>query len=156
MISIQTSNDIFIQKIISNIKKPSPEIISALNIYFTKSNYEYMFVNINDDGKCSCCDELIPSNVIPDRIRFSIMDRIEEKILSTKYNHSSSEVITLAEQQIIREKWMEYSRLLKTNNFDIIIDGANLGYNSRATCSKNQTNYLANTYYVQLKNICYS
>ena len=126
-IAIEHNNAEFIHNIIKTIETPSAEIISALNIYFTKFNYETIYSNIQD-GKCTCCNIVVPNNVISDTDRINIMNKISNKILTTTHRHDNGQLISKSERQNIIDKWTEFDKILNGNNFDLIIDGANLGY----------------------------
>ncbi len=123
----EQNNVEFIHTIISSIENPSQDIISVLNVYFNKFNYDIIYGNVHN-GKCSCCNNYVPNNVISDIDRLNIMKRISEKILSTTHRHDNGQLISKSERQNIINKWTEFDNILKTNNFDLIVDGANLGY----------------------------
>ena len=134
----------FIHLVIKNIETPSSEIISVLNIYFTKFNYETIYATIND-GKCTCCNNIVPNSVISDTDRINIMKRISEKILSTTHRHDNGQLISKSERQNIIDKWTEFDKILTTNNFDMIIDGANLGYVTTKGNSDINIKFIQNT-----------
>jgi len=129
MISIATTNNdtAFIHVLMENISEPTMEIISALNVYFTKENYETIYASITN-GKCMCCNKIVPNNIISESERHDIMQRISSKILSTSVRHDNGVLISKSERSAIVEKWTEFTQLLSSCQFDLIIDGANLGY----------------------------
>ena len=127
LLAIDNNDDEFINEILLDIKNPSLDIITVLKIYFTKNNYEYIYTDIKNN-KCLCCNNIIPKIIISDEIRFKIMNKISEKILSVSTRYNSNLKLTKIEKDIISNKWLNFQNILKNNKFDIIIDGANLGY----------------------------
>lgn len=127
----------FINNLIKNISEPSDDIISALKNYFTKRNFEYIYTNFSD-GKCLCCENIVQNNVISDDDRQQILSRISNKITTTIYRNDNGQLINKYERKIIIDEWSEFIKILNTNKFDIIIDGANLGYiNTKGSCDIN-------------------
>ena len=143
-ISIYHNDSDFIHEIIKNIEIPSSEIISALNIYFTKFNYETIYASISD-GECTCCNNVVPNNVISDIDRTNIMKRISDKILFTTHRHDNGQIITKTERQHITDKWTEFYQILTNNTFDLIIDGANLGYVNTKSNGEINIKFIQNT-----------
>ena len=143
-ISIYHNDSDFIHEIIKNIEIPSSEIISALNIYFTKFNYETIYASISN-GECTCCNNVVPNNVISDNDRNNIMKRISDKILYTTHRHDNGQIITKTERQHITDKWTEFYQILTNNTFDLIIDGANLGYVNAKSNGEINIKFIQNT-----------
>lgn len=127
LIAINHNDDSFINDIIVNINIPTNDLIAILNIYFSKKNYEYIYSNIND-GVCMCCNNVLQCCIISDEDRANIMLRIDNKIRTTSCRNDNGLNLNKIEKQLIIDKWEEYLRLLEINDFDIVIDGANLGY----------------------------
>ena len=127
LLAINYNDDLFINDIILNINIPTNELISILNIYFSRKNYEYIYSNIND-GICACCNNLLQCSIISNEDRENIMIRIDDKIRSISQRHDNKLYLNKIEKQLIINKWDEYLKLLENNDFDIVIDGANLGY----------------------------
>ncbi len=127
MMAISSDDNDFINEIVQNITNPTNELISALKVYFTKLDVEFMYANVNN-GHCTCCNKTIPNNVICSDDRQNILKRISTKVLSTTHRHDNGSLISHSERQSIVDKWHEFERLVKANKFDIVIDGANLGY----------------------------
>ena len=123
----QSDDNDFINVLVQNITNPTNELISALKVYFTKLDVEFMYSTINN-GNCSCCNKLISNNVISPDDRQNILKRISSKILSISHRHDNGALICQSERKSIIDKWYEFERLTKSNKFDIVIDGANLGY----------------------------
>ena len=126
-IAINHNEHTFIHNIIKIIKIPSPEIIISLNLYFTKFKYNTVFTNIYN-GVCVNCNNIIKNNVISIDDRKNIMCMISKKIQSISYRHINNQLISDYERQNINTKWLEFINILDNNKFDIIVDGANLGY----------------------------
>lgn len=127
ILAIDNNDNEFINEILVNIKNPSLEIMTALKIYFTKNNYEYIYTNI-EKNRCLCCNSYISNNIISDDDRNKIMNRISDKILSISRRYDNNQKLTKLERDIIKNKWIDFQNILDNNKFDIIIDGANLGY----------------------------
>lgn len=127
LLAIDNNDNGFINEILNNINNPSLEIMKVLKIYFTKNNYEYIYTNV-DNNRCLCCNSYIPNNVISEDDRNKIMNRISDKILSITRRYDNNQKLTKLEKDIIKNKWIDFQNILNDNKFDIIIDGANLGY----------------------------
>ena len=125
--AINHNDEDFIKTILSNIANPDPSIVSILNVYFTRCNYEFILTNTRQ-SKCSCCSTLIPNNVIAERDRHNIMHRIASKITNTTHRHDNGVLLNKSERQVISDKWNEFVKILSKTHFDIVIDGANIGY----------------------------
>ncbi len=138
-------NDVaFVNVLMENISEPSADIISTLNVFFTKENYESIYASVVN-GRCMCCNKIVPNNVISDTDRQNIMERISNKILSTTLRHDNGLLISKSERCAIIDKWTEFERLLSGNQFDLIIDGANLGYVNAKGSSDINIRFIQNT-----------
>jgi hypothetical protein len=87
---------------------------------------------------CLCCKKYIPNNIINTSDRIAIMEKISNKILTTTHRHDNGILINSNEKQIIVDKWNDFKELLDKNHFDVVIDGANIGYvNSKGNADIN-------------------
>ncbi len=91
---ISKNDSDFLTIIVNNLTNPSDSIVDLIKSYDNN-------IIINQD-------------IIHDDIRFKIMDRIKNKILSMKIK--------------IDKKWNDFIKILEENEYFIIIDGANIGY----------------------------
>jgi hypothetical protein len=73
------------------------------------------------------------------------MTKIKNKIIKITHRHDNGAVITQNEQQIIADKWGDFENILKLNKFDIIIDGANIGYVNSKGSSEINIKFIQNT-----------
>lgn len=136
-LGINNSDHDFLNKIMENIEYPTIEIISILVRYFKMFNHEYVMTGIRLNT-CQCCNKYIPNNIINSDDRIAIMEKISAKILKTTHRHDNGVVINQSEKQIIVEKWNEFRQLLTNNKFDVVIDGANIGFvNSKGSSEIN-------------------
>jgi hypothetical protein len=53
---------------------------------------------------------------------------MQEMILTTKFRHDTNIPLTTGEIQQIRHKWDEFTRVVNDNDFDLVVDGANVGH----------------------------
>ena len=123
---IEISDNEILYNLISNIY-PSSDIISIVTKYFINNTNNYMYSNISE-YKCQCCNKYLSNYIIPDIDRNNIMKKINKKITSISYRHDNYQVISINEKKLINNKWNEFLNLLDNNKFDIVIDGANLGF----------------------------
>ena len=136
-LAINNSDHDFINKVMSNIEFPTFEIISVLVRYFNMFNHEYIMTGIKSNT-CLCCKKYIPNNIINTEDRIAIMEKISNKILTTTHRHDNGVIINSNEKQIIVDKWNEFKQLLNGNKFDVVIDGANIGFvNSKGSSEIN-------------------
>ena len=117
-------NDIdFLLIIMNNLNNPSTKIIDILYEFFSKIHNVKLY-SFEDD-----IDIDISINIIPDEIRLNIMDRISNKIANTNYRNINNQLIH-TDKNIIQNKWTEFTQLLESKQFFLIIDGANFGFSN--------------------------
>lgn len=118
-LTIENNDNKFLIQIIKNINNPSDDILSILKMHFINNNFindEFTCVlsNINNNI-CSHCLNKISNNAIKNFDRFDILNKISNIVISS-------------DKIIVQTKWIEFNTLLNIHKFNIIIDGANIGY----------------------------
>jgi hypothetical protein len=137
IMAIENNDQDFMEVLMLNINDINIDFLSVIIAYFKKFNIEYTMSNL-ESNTCLCCNKYISNNVIKTSDRQSIMSKIKNKILKITHRHDNGVAITQNEKQIITDKWNDFEHILKINKFDIVIDGANIGYvNSKGSSDIN-------------------
>lgn len=123
LLAIENHDYNFICRICQDIKEPTPDIVSTL----TSLNTEHHVTHVHD-SRCSNCSEVIHNNILTNDERTNILSNIDRKVLSISHDRNTYRKLNRSEIVNIATKWNEFKNILVRNDFDIVVDGANLGY----------------------------
>lgn len=123
LLAIENHDHDFIHRICQNIKEPTSELVLTLSSYAIEHNVTHI-----NAGRCCKCGEVIHNNILTENNRINILSNIEQKVLSITHDHNIYRKLNRSEIMNIATKWNEFKDLLSKNDFDIVVDGANLGY----------------------------
>jgi hypothetical protein len=132
-IAINNSDTQFIHNILSEHNMIKQPLIDLLLTYFI--NHKCTTLDINN--RCMCCKNIITYNIINDAYKRNILDLIKDKIINITHRTDNGMIIDKKDLNNIRSKFNELTNLLLEYDFNLIIDGANLGY---LNSSKNEIN----------------
>jgi len=122
------NNDVqFVNKFITGIQTQLHEIMPTLIKFFNTFSTHQIIANI-ENGICSHCGKQIKNNILCPTTKTTILDIIENNINEITIKHSSGKNLSKNEKQHISTTWNIFKQMLEQNNFDIVVDCANIAY----------------------------
>jgi len=136
-IAINNSDNDLILEIITDSCVINTEIISLLINYYNCEKTTLLADNI-----CRCCNQQIIYNIIKKDNQINILNLISAKILDVNYRYDNGLIIDKKEILIIKNKFEELHKLLNDFDFNIIIDGGNIGFLNAKNSGEININFL--------------
>jgi proteinaceous RNase P len=116
--AIDNNDDDFIQIQLINYNFINDKLIE----YYKNKKYD-IFNNI-----CQHCNNKISNYIINLDDKLIILNKIKEQILSTTSRHDNYKILEVYDKDIINNNWINFENMINNFIYDIVIDGANLGF----------------------------
>ena len=137
-IAIQYSDDELILSILKNINIIDLNILPIITKYYVKHQYTIL----KSTNICSCCNQTLKLEIISDNVRQDIIDLLTEKILDINHRTDNGLIINHKEILNIKHRFIELNNLLINYDFNIVIDGGNVGFYNMVNSGELNINYL--------------
>ena len=125
--AIKLSNKNIIDHVIKNY------IINDKNLLLILKAFEHHTITtLNIQNTCDCCGQKLYNNILTNEEHTQILKLLTDKILKTNHRTDNGIIIEKKELLNIKNKYDELQLLLNTIDFNIIIDGGNLGLSNQS------------------------
>ena len=135
-IAIYKSNYCIIRHIINNYT------INHQNLQYILNTLQHTNTRLDINNRCDCCKQKISLNIINDDDQMQILKLLKDKILNTNHRTDNGILIDKSELININNRYEELHLLLDTIDFNIVIDGGNLGLSNQTTQNEININYM--------------
>ena len=137
-IAIQYSDDKLILNILKNINIIDIQLLPIVYRYYVK----HQCTVLKSINVCSCCNQSLKLEIINDNVRQDIIDLLTEKILEVNHRTDNGLIINQKEILNIKHRFIELNNLLINYDFNMVIDGGNVGFYNTMNSGELNINYL--------------